>query len=150
MLNGNLRDVVAGLALALMGAMIAGHAYLNLELGTLRRMGPGMVPWGLGLTLLALGLAIGAKGVREGGGSTATLSLRPLAFVALAIGIFALSVEHLGVLPAVFLLICVATFAERGMSPARRLMLAVGLCAFCYVVFALLLQLNLPMFDWRF
>ncbi|WP_161555894.1 tripartite tricarboxylate transporter TctB family protein [Mangrovicoccus ximenensis] len=149
MLDRNYRDAAAGIVIALMGTMIAAHAYFNLEMGTARRMGPGMVPFWLGLLMLALGAAIGLKGWRESGGRDLALPVRPLAVVGLAIAAFALAVPHVGVLPAVFLLACIATAAEPGMPLPRRLMLAAGLSAFCYVVFSLLLQLTLPMIDWR-
>lgn len=151
MLDRNYKDIIAGIVIAAMGLAIAAHAYLNLNMGTARQMGPGMVPFWLGLLLVALGGGIGVKGWREALPEDGfALPLRPLLVVVLAIGGFALAAPRIGVIPAVFLLVAIATAAESKLKPLGIVLLAAGLSAFCYLVFAVLLQLTLPMFAWRF
>ena len=57
-----MRDVIAGLALMVGGAAYGLTAINSLPLGTLRQMGPGMFPMGLGGLLFLLGRALGLDG----------------------------------------------------------------------------------------
>ncbi len=52
------RDLIAGALIAMTGGLIAAQAGLSYDLGTLRRMGPGMFPFGLGLLMVGLGVVI--------------------------------------------------------------------------------------------
>ena len=57
------RDVVAGAALIAVGALYAGYAAWDLPLGSLRRMGPGLFPVGLGALLALFGACIAVPAI---------------------------------------------------------------------------------------
>jgi len=158
-----------------LGAAFAVGA-LGYELGDLLDMGPGYLPLVLGLVLAALGVACVVKAYvapdappSDGGappsdepgddGATAVeqpdlrplagLEWRPTLMIAAAIVFFALTVDGLGVIPAIFGSVLLAALARGGVSWLRTIVTAVGLTVLAWVVFVLALQLRLPLFgDW--
>lgn len=143
-------DAATGLALVLAGIALHAHVTASYDTGTLRRMGPGMVPMGLSLLLAGLGglLALGA--LLRPAGPPPEFRLRPFLFVLGAIAVFSLSVRTLGLVPAVVLLVGVATLADRDTRLATFLALAAVLAAMAHLVFYLGLGMNLPPFRWPF
>src|SRR5690606_24103289 len=98
------RDLVAGAALILFGLAFGFYAILYLRLGTFAKMGPGMFPLLVGLTVALLGAALLAKTVlsaRRSAQSNDDTVLespdwRTLALVVLSIIVFALLIRRLG------------------------------------------------------
>ena len=67
MLEKDYRDIVAGALLAALGIAISLYALSHYSIGTITRMGPGMVPVGLGVLLAIFGVVIGGTAwFREG------------------------------------------------------------------------------------
>jgi hypothetical protein len=56
MLSRDYRDIVGGLLLVVLGLGFSWYAAEHYDLGSLRRMGPGMFPTVLGVALACLGL----------------------------------------------------------------------------------------------
>jgi hypothetical protein len=136
-------------------------------------MGPGYVPFALGLVLAVLGLATVAKAYvapdpassEAPHGETsdahapdadapdprplAGIQWRPTVAVFAAVVFFALTIDGLGLLPATFGTGLLAALARSGTKPLRVLAIAVGLTLASWVIFVLLLQLRLALFgDW--
>lgn len=135
-------------------------------------MGPGYVPFALGLVLAVLGLATVVKAyvapdpapgepadadTADAGSDTDLPDPRPLAgiqwrpTVALfaAIVFFALTVQGLGILPATFGTGLLAAMARPGTKPLYALAVASGVTLGSWVIFVVLLRLRLPLFgDW--
>lgn len=149
MLEKDYRDIVAGALLAALGVAISLYALSHYSIGTITRMGPGMVPVGLGVLLAIFGVVIGGTAwFREGNWPKVKVATPLLVLVSILI--FAISIERLGLVPAVFLSVLAATLAELKIYPVRSLILAVALCLLAYLVFLLGLRLPIPAFAWRF
>src|SRR5215510_6760132 len=110
-------DVLAGLlfiAVAVLGLWIS----REYPIGTALRMGTGYVPRLLCWLLLGLGAVVLVQGLREAQGARALSSsdvsaLRPVVFVTASLVIFGLSIERLGLVLSILLLIGVGAAADR-------------------------------------
>lgn len=146
----NYADAVAGLVLVAFGLVIYFHVTANHELGTLRRMGPGMVPMALGGLIVILGGMLGIGALLRPGERLPELQVRPFIFVLLAVAAFAFTVRIFGLVPAVVLLVALSTLADKAARLRTFLALAVVLSALAVLVFRIGLGMNLPPFRWPF
>jgi hypothetical protein len=149
------RNFAAGLLL-LAFAALAVWMTADLDQGTLRAMGPGMLPRWLAIGVGACGLAlVGASLVRDGE-ALAGGQLRGPLLVVLAILSFAATIRPLhlgsvttpglGLLVAGPLAILIGGFATPEARLRDLVVLAFGLTAFCMVLFGDLLNLPIPVF----
>ena len=159
----DLRDVIAGLFVIGFGAFMAYYAWSNYPLGSIRRMGTGAFPFGVGLSLVGIGVLILLPALRSGpavsepgAGSVLPTDLRGWLWLAwkpvpivLAVGVFAYSVRKIGVVPAIFLTVFVSSIADRRLTPLLGIVVAVALSILAWLIFARGLNLPLPMFTWR-
>src|SRR5437867_2811668 len=83
----------------------------NLPVGTTVRMGPGYVPHALAYLMLILGFAITGTAMIYPGDVVDAPKWKPLALVTLGIICFALLFETTGLLPALAVLIFIASWA---------------------------------------
>ena len=108
-----------------------------------------MFPLGLALTLVALGVLIGALALRE---STRIEIPRPAWWPALKVlgGVlaFALAVKPFGMIPAIVLLTVIASNAGQKVSYVRIALLAFTLCVIVIVVFRMGLAMPFDLFRW--
>jgi putative tricarboxylic transport membrane protein len=147
------RDVLSGL-------MFAGVALFGLWLsrdypiGTALRMGTGYVPRLLCWILLGLGVIVLVQGLREAQDPRALSSRdisawRPVVFVAGSLVIFGLSIERLGLVISILLLIGVGAVAARTLKPVETLVAALVLIALSWSIFILGLGLTIPVWpEW--
>lgn len=149
MLNRDHRDVFAGLALALTGGSAALYAASHYSIGTVSRMGPGMIPVSLGLTLALFGVMIAVPAFSRTG-SAVHIPWRPLIVVSISILCFALMIETLGLIPAVFSTVVISTFAERRIPLGRAVLLGAAMSSMTWAIFILGLSLPISSFDWPF
>jgi hypothetical protein len=112
------RDFFAGLIFLAFGA-IAAIVARNYPIGSAVRMGPGYFPFVLGCILALLGLAIIARGLLREGPAPERAYWRPLALILGAIGVFAFSVESLGIALATALLVAIGATARRAGGTRR-------------------------------
>lgn len=147
MLDRNYRDIFAGALLTLAGVGAAVYALSHYSLGTVTRMGPGMMPVSLGVILAAFGLAIALPAWVQKG-EAASLRLRPMIFLSAAVLAFALMIEPFGLVPSVLATTVIATLAETKMSALRALMLGGAMAALTWGIFIAGLRLSMPAFDW--
>jgi putative tricarboxylic transport membrane protein len=145
-----------------------------LELGTLRQMGPGMVPRVLAVLLGLSGAAMAVRSLTGGAAPVAVVQaaapsvaasapgaggrwapLRAPVFLLAAAGAFGLTVRPLGLVvaaPLGILLSMRASADTAGVSQRRRLLesvaFALGLTLFCVVLFRTLLSLPMPVAPW--
>jgi Tripartite tricarboxylate transporter TctB family len=150
------RDLSAGACLLGIAA-VATWQGSNLELGTLRQMGPGMVPRALAV---AVGICGGVLGVRslvqpeatpaETAGPAASLwhGLRAPVYLVAAATVFGLSVRPLGLAVAAPLAILISTWASPESKRRESLWFALGMTTFCVVLFKRLLGLPIPVAPW--
>lgn len=149
-----MKDVLGGALLMFMGAAFAIYASVDLNLGSFRRMGPGMFPLILGIVLvcfgmtqLLLGLAARRSEVVNEDLSLTRLPVRPLLMVILAVVAFGLTIRFLGLVPAIFVTVVIASFGDVQLRLPGALILAAGLSVLCWLIF--IVGLNLPIQTFR-
>lgn len=147
------KDVLAGLlfvAVALIGLYVS----RNYPIGTAVRMGTGYVPRLLCWLLLGLGAWVLVQGFFEtqserAASPSATAAWRPLVFVTASLVIFGLSIERLGLVLSILLLIIVGAVGARGLRPFETVAAAVVLILLSWGIFIVGLGLAIPVWpDW--
>jgi putative tricarboxylic transport membrane protein len=163
------RDLGAGVCLLGIAALAIWQGS-TLELGTLRQMGPGMVPRVLAVLLGVCGAALAVRSLTERSAAPEALPvavsvpgraarwapLRAPVFLLAAAGVFGLTVRPLGLVVAAPLGILLSMRANAGAaggaSERRRLLeslwFALGLTLFCVLLFRTLLSLPMPVAPW--
>jgi hypothetical protein len=140
-----LKDILAGLVFVTFGLAYAVIA-LSYEIGSTLRMGPGYFPFVLGGLLAFLGLIIVVKGLLAGEGeAVGAIPWRALALILGAVVLFGLTVRGLGLVPSVFVIALMSSFASQRTSVRVALLISVGLTILCVLVFVVTLRLRLPL-----
>lgn len=148
-LDRDYRDIVAGLSLACFGLAAAAYALSKYSMGTITRMGPGMMPVSLGVILIGFGLMIAIPAAFRKG-EAVEANFRPLIVLSISIISFALMIETVGLVPAVFSTVVIATFAERQVPISRAVLLGSAMALLTWSIFILGLGLPIATFDWPF
>ena len=144
-----MRDVISGLALMIGGAAYAIDAVATLSLGTLRNMGPGMFPLGLGGLLFLIGLGIFVPALLQSEKvKIPPINLRALAAVLAAVGAFALLIDKMGLFPAIIASTVISSLAVPGNRPLAVFLLCAGLMLIAWVIFILVLHLPILLWPW--
>jgi putative tricarboxylic transport membrane protein len=147
------RDVLAGLlfiGVAVLGLWLS----RDYPIGTALRMGTGYVPRLLCWLLLGLGAVVLVQGLREAQdarplSASDVSALRPVIFVTASLVIFGLSIERLGLIISILLLIGVGAVAARGLRPFETIAAAVVLIILSWGIFILGLGLTIPVWpEW--
>jgi Tripartite tricarboxylate transporter TctB family len=141
------QDFWAGILFILSGcaALWIGRDY---AVGTLTRMGPGYLPAVLSCALVAIGAILTVRALALAGPAIERSRITPQLFVLAAIVVFALTIERLGLAPAVLLVAITAALASRDMRWAEAIALGLGLAALCVFLFVHLL--GQPFMVWAF
>jgi hypothetical protein len=117
-------------------------------------MGTGYVPRLLCWLLLGLGAWVLVQGFFEtqserAASLSATAAWRPLVFVTASLVIFGLSIERLGLVLSILLLIIVGAAGARGLRPFETVAAAVVLILLSWGIFIVGLGLAIPVWpDW--
>ncbi|HEX5865502.1 MAG TPA: tripartite tricarboxylate transporter TctB family protein [Casimicrobiaceae bacterium] len=122
-------------------AMLAAGGY---SLGSVGKMGPGYFPLMLGYVLALIGVILVARSFVIDGERMGKLSIAPLAIVALAVCLFAFSIETLGLVIALATVTVVSALASKEFRPIETGLLAAALAAFAAGIFVYGLRLPLP------
>ena len=138
------RDFWSGLifiAIAL-GFMVLARPY---GMGNMHRMGPALFPIIIGTILAGLGLLIAGRAFVIDGPPVPRFVARPILISLLAMVLFGIALQWLGLIAAIAVLVFIGSFA----SPESRLLptaaLAVALIVFSVGVFVFLLGLPIPL-----
>lgn len=144
------RDLLGGLILIGIGLFAAIYASSSYSLGTLRQMGPGMVPMLLGYVMIGLGSLILIPALfKAGPAEPVTVEWRPLVMVSLSIAAFALTVERLGLLPAILLLTVGSAFAGSKLGLVMAVILGLALSALATLIFVVGFSIPLRIVRWN-
>jgi hypothetical protein len=116
----------------------------NYPMGTAVNMGPGYLPQLVAWGLVLLGAAGIARGVLVGGWRPPSVMLRPLACISIAILVFAQTIDRLGIAIACAVTVAVAAAAQYAARWHEVPAIALGLAAFCALLFGYALNLSIP------
>ena len=130
----------------------------NYRVGTLMHMGPGFMPTALGIVLILLGIAIAGTasvGEVEGGVHDDGNLLPPhpqwFAWLCILAGpaLFVVFGSVGGMVPATFACVFVAALGDREATWKSSLVLAAGVTIFGVILFHYVLQIPMPVLEWR-
>ena len=143
------QDFWSGLLFIAFGAI---GAYLSREFtfGALTKMGPGFLPTILSYLLMTVGAIVTARSFALRGGEIQPSAIKPQVLIVSAIILFALLIERVGLIPTVFIVLIVASFASDEFKLRDAVLLGVGMSLACYLVFIVLLGLSLQPLAWNF
>ncbi len=141
--------ISAVLAIAI-GAFVVFYGLSTYRLGTIQRMGPGMVPVIFGAILAILGaILLITEQLNRARTELPAVAWRPLIWVLAAVLAFALTLPIFGVVPATVLLILISSRADGALSIPQALGLAAAVACLIWLVFGLALNLPIPFLTWR-
>jgi len=149
MASRDYRDMIAGAALIAIGLFATLYALHNYPIGRYDDMGPGMLPAVLGCLLVGLGLILSIPAMFRPG-TLPSPDLRSFAFVLIGVLAFALSVDRLGMAPAIVLLIAAAALADAKLGVRTTAALVIGLLILATLIFRVALRIQIPTFKWPF
>ncbi len=128
-------DTVAGLALCALALLVL-YNTRSLERTALMGIGPGTFPSLVAGLLAAIGVVLFVKGViRPAAAMAFAEGLRPALLVTAGVALFALLLPGLGLVPAVFALVLVATRSSSGISLRLACVIAAILAVATALVF---------------
>jgi hypothetical protein len=115
----------------------------NLQMGTSVRMGPGYVPHMLAYIMMSLGGIITVVALLTPGEITEAPKWKPITMVTIGIICFALLFERAGLLPALVVLVLIASLGGEEFKLTEVLGNMVVLAALCVGVFKIGLGMNI-------
>jgi hypothetical protein len=115
------------------------------RLGTMHRMGPAMFPILVGALLAVLGAIIALRAFVLAGDPVPRFYARPIGVSLLAIVLFGLALQWLGLVAAIAVLVLIGAYAARDVRPLENVALAAVMIVFSVAVFVWLLGLPLPL-----
>ena len=141
-------DRVAGYILLIIGVITAWSA-IHLSMGRLKHPGPGFLPFGLAIVLILFSLILiftsrPKKGIAPAPFWPRRVWLRPLLGVAILI-FFALVVEWVGFLITTFVFLVIWMGVIERVRWRTILSVSIGTTAALYLIFALFLDVPLPL-----
>lgn len=142
-----LQDFTAGLFLVGLAAAAYWQSS-DLSLGSLRQLGPGMMPRILTVLIGACGALLVILSFLRNGPVLERWSLRGPFFVFCAVVLFGLTVRPFGLAVAGPLVVIVGGFASRETRLVETAVFGVGMTVFCLLLFRLLLNLPMPVAPW--
>lgn len=140
----NSKDLGSGVMFLVIGLAFTWNVWRHLPLTTDGAIGPGSFPLGLSLILTGFGLGLLIKALRTAPVGLSPISWRGLPLIVLSVLVFAMAIETLGALPALFASTFLAAMAPREASWKSALIITVVLTAFCLGVFIYALGLPYP------
>jgi len=136
------KDFLSGLMFIVFGL---GALYLgrNLQIGTPVRMGPGYVPHMLAYIMMALGGIITVVALITPGEQTEAPKWKPITMVTIGIVCFAALFERAGLLPALAVLVFIASLGGEEFKLTEVLGAMAVLAVLCVLVFKIGLGMNI-------
>jgi hypothetical protein len=142
------RDVVAGVALAVIGATLL-VLNRNYPLGTMHQPGPGFMPTGVAIALVLLGAAVAMRGALVARYHAGIERIRPRSFIAvLGVALFGFLIQHLGFAICASLLLAAAVAAGDRLRWLDLLGFVLVLVPLCALVFIKGLGQLVPIWPW--
>ena len=140
----NLNEVLAGSILILV-ALLGFYLAWPLSRGTEVGLGPGFVPYMFATTQTVLGGIMVVHGLAHPGEAPEPWHMRPLILVLLSVAFFAVTIQRMGLVTAVFGLVVISCAAHRGTTWRETLAVATGSVVVCALVFVKALGLSIAL-----
>jgi len=119
------------------------------RLGTAEKMGPGFFPIMIGIVQAGLGAILLGRSFVLDGPPLARMRLSPLAITVVAVVLFGIALDWLGLAAAITALVIVGAYADRSTRLVESVALAAALVFFSVVMFVWVLGLPLQVWpDW--
>lgn len=141
------RDFLSGLMFLVVGVVFAVGA-TNYSMGTSAKPGAGYFPLILSVLMAILGAVVLFKSLTietEGGDPIGAIAWRPLIVIVLSIAVFGATINRLGLVLAVPLLIMISSLAGDEFKWLGVIVNAVVLTAFSWLIFVYGLKLTIPL-----
>ena len=145
----NPQDFWAGLLFLVVGCLALWFGR-NYTFGTATRMGPGYLPTVLSWALLLIGATLALRALVLEGEPIERSLIRPQVFILLAIIVFGLLIERIGLAPTIVVVSVIAALASREMRWREAVAVAAGLAILCVGLFIYLLGQPLTIWTWNF
>ena len=117
--------------------------------GTAEKMGPGFFPIMIGIVQAGLGAILLGRSFVLDGPPLARMRLSPLAITVVAVVLFGIALDWLGLAAAITALVIVGAYADRSTRLVESVALAAALVFFSVVMFVWVLGLPLQVWpDW--
>ncbi|MRX50855.1 tripartite tricarboxylate transporter TctB family protein [Paracoccus sp. S-4012] len=137
-------DFWGGTAMAAIGLGVAGWAAAQYDLGTLRRMGPGFFPLGLGLVLALIGAGIAVPALARTG-TPQPIAWRESGAILGAIVVFGLGLERFGLIPTTAAAVLIATLPAPRSGLVWRIGVTLAVTAIAWAIFSAGLRMTVPL-----
>lgn len=142
-----MQNLFGGLLMIAIAGLAASQS-ASLSMGTLRHIGPGMIPTALAALIGFIGVILVVLWLRGDRVGTGRWPLRAPVFILGAAVLFGLAVRPLGLAVAGPLLVVVAAFASAETRWKEILLFAAGMTIFCVALFRYALTLPIPVAPW--
>lgn len=133
-------DVLAGIGIVAL-SLGFGFGAISYDIGSLARMQAGFFPLVLGVIGTLLGVALIIMGLARQGEIPRPPALRPLLFISAAFIAFSLTIDRLGLIPAIVICGTIAAKATPSTTWREALMLSAGLAVAIWLLFIVLLSM---------
>jgi Tripartite tricarboxylate transporter TctB family len=139
----NLPDLA--FALFLIGLGVLALVFANdLRIGRAGAMGPGYVPHGLALIIMAFGAFMAVRAVLAGRQPFPEMAWRPLILIGAAVALFAIALPRAGLAITSVVVVILAGYAAYDVRVRENALLAIGIAIFAVSLFVLALGLPIP------
>jgi hypothetical protein len=142
----NRHDLTTGAIFIAIGLFFGVSTLVELPIGQPNRMGPGFFPIAVSGLLILVGAAVILRSFRPGEIAAGPIPWRAILVLLPMPVLFGATIRGLGLVPCVFLVSFISTFASRRATFRSALILAVGLTILCSVVFYFVLRLPFRLF----
>lgn len=144
----NQEDFWAGMMFAGFGAL-AIWLSTDYPMGTASRMGPGYFPTWLGGIMLVLGVIVAVMALKTEGPKVTPFAWKPMIMLSVGFLAFGWGVDHIGFIPALFLLSVITAAAGQTFKIVEVLIMTAVLIAGAVGIFIYGIELPFPLFWWR-
>lgn len=149
MQNRDVKDIVSGAVLVLVGTGLAFYITSTLRMGRATDLGPGAMPLIMAVALAALGVVTLLSGLRSGGrDDDESFDLAGLLSVTLGVVGFGFIVLWFGLVPAVVFQLLVSSAFDRRFTLKQRLVFTALMTAVAYLIFNTGLGVQIPAVKW--
>lgn len=141
------QETAAGLFLIALASFVFWQTD-DLTVGTMRALGPGMMPRALATACGLCGVALVILSFLKDGASLEHWSIRGPLFILGAAVLFGLAIRPLGLFVAGPAAVIVGSLAARNSRFVESILFAAVMTTFCWLLFKVLLSLPIPVAPW--